>query len=91
MTVEDTVGQGGIADLLMPLSHGQLGSEDGGAGLVAFLGDFPEVAAFAFAHGGHHPVIDDQNIDAAQTGEQIVRLPSAQARARSRNRAAARV
>jgi len=36
-TVENAIGQRWIADLLVPLGHGELGSEDGGAGLIAFF------------------------------------------------------
>ena len=64
-TVEDAVGDGGVADLLVPLGHGELRGQDGGAGLIAFLADFPEVAPFGFLQGGHGPVINDQNIDPA--------------------------
>ena len=34
-TLQDAIGDGGIADLLVPARHRQLGSKDGGAGLVA--------------------------------------------------------
>jgi hypothetical protein len=43
----------------------------GGTRLVALFGDFPEVAALTFAHGSHGPIVDNQDIDAAQAGEQI--------------------
>ena len=66
-SVKDAVGQGGIADLFVPFGHGQLRGEDGGARLIAVFGDFPEVAAFAFVHGSHSPVVDDQHIDAAES------------------------
>jgi hypothetical protein len=41
--VEDTIGDGGVADLLMPLCYRKLGSKDGGTGLIAFFRDLPEV------------------------------------------------
>ena len=46
--IEDAIGDGGIADLLVPARNRQLGSEDGGAGLVAVLADFPDFAALVF-------------------------------------------
>ncbi len=70
-TVEDAVGDGGVADLLVPLDDGNLRSEDGGAGLVALFGDFSEVAPLGFLHGRHGPVVNDQDIDAAEPGKQI--------------------
>ena len=47
-TVEDAIGDGGIADLLVPARNGQLGSEDGGASLVAILPDLPDFATLRF-------------------------------------------
>src|SRR5579864_5832791 len=55
----------------MPARDGQLGREDGGASLIAVLGDFPEVATFHFAQRRHGPVVDDQNIDAPQSSQQM--------------------
>ena len=45
--VEDAVGDGGVADLLVPLRYRDLRGEDGGTGLIAFLADFPELATQA--------------------------------------------
>ena len=64
-TVQDAIGEGGIADLLVPARDRQLGSEYGGASLVAVLTDLPDFAAFGFIQRRHGPVINDQNIDAA--------------------------
>jgi hypothetical protein len=44
-SVEDPVGQRGIADLLVPAGHRQLGSKDGGTGLVAIFADLPDLTA----------------------------------------------
>src|SRR6266436_5459817 len=70
-TVEDTVGDGRISDLLMPARNGQLGSENGGASLIAILTDFPDFAALAFIQRRHSPVIDDQNIDATESSQEV--------------------
>jgi hypothetical protein len=64
-TVEDAIGNGGIADLLVSARDRQLGSEDGGASLVAVLTDLPDFAAFGLIQRCHGPVINDQNIDSA--------------------------
>ena len=65
--VEDAVGDGGIADLLVPLGDGNLRGQDRRASLTTFLADFPEVAPLRFLQGSHRPVIDDQDLDAAES------------------------
>src|SRR5450755_141010 len=70
-TVEDAVSDGGIADLLVPARDWQLGSEDGGTSLVAILADLPDFAALVFIQRRHGPVINDQNIDAAQSCQEV--------------------
>jgi hypothetical protein len=47
-TVQDAIGDGGIADLLVPARDRQLGSKDGGTGLVAIFADLPDFAALVF-------------------------------------------
>jgi hypothetical protein len=47
-TVQDAIGDGGIADLLVPARERQLGSKDGGTGLVAIFADLPDFAALVF-------------------------------------------
>jgi hypothetical protein len=69
--VEDTVGDGGVADLLVPARDRQLRSEDGGASLVAILADLPNFATLAFIQRSHGPVIDNQNIDASQSCQEV--------------------
>ena len=68
--VEDAVGQRRIADLFVPARDRQLRSEDRRAHLVAVLADLPEVAALGFRQRSHGPVIDHQDIDAAESGQQ---------------------
>ena len=60
--VEYAVGDGGVADLFVPLGDVNLRSQDGRSRLVAFLAYLPEVAALCFLHGRHGPVIHDQDI-----------------------------
>ena len=43
----------------------ELGSKDGGTGLVAIFADLPDFAALVFIQRRHGPVIDHQNINAA--------------------------
>ena len=70
-TVEDAVGDGGIADLLVPARDRQLRSEDGRANLVAILADLPDVATLAFVQRRHGPVVDHQNIDATESSQEM--------------------
>jgi hypothetical protein len=65
--IEDAIGDGGIADLVVPLTDRQLRGQNRGATLIAILADLPKVPTFVFPEGGHGPVIDDQYIDAAET------------------------
>ena len=74
-TIEDAVGDGGIADLLVPARDGELGSENSGASLVTILADFPDFAALAFIERGHGPVIDDENFDATESCQEVSQAP----------------
>src|SRR6516162_4160594 len=44
--VEDAVGDGGVADLLVPVGHWHLRSENQGAALIAIIADLEKVATF---------------------------------------------
>src|ERR1035437_7312843 len=70
-TVEDAVGDSGILDQLVPTRHRQLGSEDGGASLVAILADLPDFAALVFIQRRHGPVINHQNVDATKSCQEV--------------------
>src|SRR5208337_611491 len=69
--VEDAVSDGGIADLLVPARDRQLGSENGGTSLVAILTDLPDFATLVFIQRCHGPVVNHQNIDAAQSYQEV--------------------
>ena len=60
-----------VADLFMELSDQNLRSQDRGSRLVASLADLPESAALGFLHRRHGPVVDNQDIAAAEPGQQI--------------------
>jgi len=68
--VEYAISERRIADLLVPTRDRQLRSQDSGAHLVAVLADLPEVAALGFRKRSHYPVVDHQDIDAAESGQQ---------------------
>ena len=67
--IQDAVGDGGIADLLMPVSQRDLTGEDGGTSRVPVVADFQKIPAFAISQWSHRPIIDDQNIDAGEPVE----------------------
>ena len=67
--VEDGVGQGWVADSLMPVFDGQLACDDGGSAAVAVFEDFQEVAALRGGEDGQAPIVDDQHIHAGNSFE----------------------
>src|SRR5207249_10331396 len=67
--VEDGVGQGWIADLLVPAGERDLAGENRGPELIAILADLQEVAPLAFGQRGMSPIIDDEHVDAGQPGQ----------------------
>jgi hypothetical protein len=50
--VEDGVGEGGIAQGVMPMGERQLARDHGGAGLVAFVQDLQQIAATGIIEDG---------------------------------------
>lgn len=73
--VEDGVGQGGIAQGLMPVRDRQLAGDDGGAGLVAFVQEFQQVAAAGIIEQGQPPVVEHQHLDLGQGRHQRDEAP----------------
>jgi len=69
--VEDAIGDSGIADLFRASVRPAVGSENRGTGLVAILADLPDFAALRFTQWCHGPVVDDQNIDATQSCQEV--------------------
>ncbi len=68
--IEDAVGQGRVADLLVPLGHGQLTGEDRRAHLTAILTDFQEVAALGVGQGRHRPIVHRQHVHSREASEE---------------------
>ena len=54
----------------MPLGRRELAGDDGGAGGIAILEDLQEVAALLILHGGEGEVVDHQDVEARELGEQ---------------------
>jgi len=64
--VEDAIGEGGVADLGVPVGHGELAGEDGGAQRVAVFADLQKVSPLGVVHGGHGEVVDEQDLHLSQ-------------------------
>src|SRR5438034_11514444 len=68
--VADRVGQGGLAEVVVPLGGWQLARDDGRVGAIAILQDLEEVAALRILDRRQPPVVDDEDIEAGELGEQ---------------------
>src|SRR5207344_128141 len=68
--VTDRIGEGGIADEVVPLGDGKLAGEDGRPGTVPVVQELEEVPTILPAEGIEPPVVDEQDIDPRQLGEQ---------------------
>ena len=62
--IEDGVGQGWVADGLVPVLDRQLAGDDGGGAAVAVFEDFQQVTALGGGEDGEAPVVDDQHLPA---------------------------
>ncbi len=60
--VEDGVPEGGVADHLVPVLHGELARDQGGAPSGTLLDEFEEIASFPVPERGEPPVIEDEQI-----------------------------
>src|SRR5215471_3983609 len=68
--VEDGVGVSGIANLGMPAIHGDLRGNDRRAAVVAIVDDLHQVATLLGSEPGHDPVVEDQQSDPSELGQQ---------------------
>src|SRR5262249_42106035 len=59
--IQDAIGNGGIADLFVPVGHWHLRGQDQGAALVAVITDFQEIAALGILQRRHGEVVQQQN------------------------------
>src|SRR5436190_9275020 len=65
-SVENAIGDCRIADLLVPVSDGHLGSKDDGSPLIAVIADFQKVAALSIFQRSHGEVIEYENVNARE-------------------------
>ena len=68
--VADGVGEGGVADDLVPGLDRELAGDERRSALVAVLDHLQEVAALLVLEGSEAPVVDDQKLGARQTRQE---------------------
>src|SRR5215471_17997065 len=68
--VADRLSEGRLAEVVVPLGGRELARDDSGAGAVAILENLQEVAALLLLDRREPPVVDDQDIEAGQFGEE---------------------
>ena len=68
--VQDGVGVGRIADDPMPAIHGKLGRDHRGAAAVALFEDFQEIMTGGRIERLEPPIVEDQEIGAAETAHE---------------------
>ena len=69
--VEDGVGEGGVAEQVMPLLDGKLAGDECGTGGVSVLEEFEEVAAMVGVEGGESEVVEDDEVELGEGGEEL--------------------
>jgi len=62
-TVENGVGDGWVSDDLVPMIHGNLACDDGGATLMPVVDDLEEIAALVGGERSQSPVVEDEELD----------------------------
>ncbi len=68
--IADGVGDGGVAEVVMPVPDGDLAGEDRGPVAVAVVDDLEQIAALEVGQGRESPVVEDEHVGAGQAGEQ---------------------
>ncbi len=68
-SVQNGVGQGGVADGFVPVFDGHLCGDEGGSPVVAVFHNLEEVSSFFIRQEGRSPVVDDDEVG-AQKGAQ---------------------
>jgi hypothetical protein len=67
--IEDGVGHGGIADVVVPLFDGKLAGDEGGTHADAIVEDFEQIGSLARANGCDGEVVDHEQVNLGDGGE----------------------
>jgi antirestriction protein ArdC len=73
--VEDGVGQGGMAQGLVPVRHRQLTGDHGRAGLIAVIEQVQQVAPPFVVEQSQAPVVEDEHLDLGEGGHEFEVAP----------------
>src|SRR5258708_6493462 len=68
--IQDGVAEGGVADNFVPMLDGDLAGDDGRGATVAIIKDLQKVAPFGRIENRKAPVVEDQELNAAEGFEQ---------------------
>ena len=68
--IQDGVAEGGISDNFVPMLYGDLAGDDGRGATVAIIKDLEQVAPFGLIKNRETPVIEYQELNAAEGFEQ---------------------
>ena len=69
--VQDSIGEGGVADDFVPVLEGELARDEGGSSAGAVLDDFEEIAAFDLVQRSKAVIIDNQEIGFLKSVHQL--------------------
>ena len=75
--IQNCITEGGIADDVVPVLHGDLAGYDGRSAAMAIIEDFQEVAALGSVENGQAPVVEDEELNAPERLEQAAIAPVA--------------
>ena len=64
--IQDSVAEGGVADDIVPMFDGDLAGHDGRGATVAIIKDLQKVAPFGRIENRKAPVVEYQELDAAE-------------------------
>lgn len=67
--IQDGIGERGIAQVVVPVFHRQLAGDHGGPFPIPIIEKFEQVPPFGIAEGGQPPVVEDEQVDPGQFGQ----------------------
>ena len=70
-SVEDGVGEGGVAEQFMPLGQGELAGDESGARGVSVFEEFEEVASVVGVELGDSEVVEDEEVGFGEGSEEL--------------------
>ena len=65
-TIEDRVSQGGVTEIVMPASDGELAGDDCGFSIESVIEYFQQVALSDVIDGSQSPIVEEEDVDAGE-------------------------